>query len=434
MLITSVLDQQKEMVFMKKVIGDKSLIFDARGKLKPNQAGIHVLIAGVSNYPYLSDEESPVTLYKKNDKVEMRQLSSSAYTAYKLWEWLFKNQQKLSLPLATCRLLLSPSDEESRKIPSTVPSCELDNLTEAAHEWRKDTSSNKDNITIFYFAGHGLRRNSNDIVMLMQDFAKPNYSLLKFSVSSYAMRYGMAPSSVYTNIARTQFYFFDCCCGVVSEFRDIEKLDCSPLFDVNFDTTVDDRDALVSFATLPGAEAYQVKDEITLFGKALLKCLAGGAAVSKDKNGRTFWHISGESIQKVLKEHFNYLIDSPYQLQEPHFESVPRNSRTLVMLGDQRPLVDVQCKLIPQEVCYITNVEISNENGEPINFIINHNGDKVEKLPKPLLPHPYKCKIKAGLYNVAYNVDLPYEKRSVKAIEAANPPLSVWCKNLQEVV
>lgn len=90
-----------------------TLIFDERANLQ-GQPGLHTLIVGISAYRYLPKENEPVT----SKSFGMRQLSSAALTAYKIYLWLMERQKYFPVPLATCRLLLSPSSSETAIEPN----------------------------------------------------------------------------------------------------------------------------------------------------------------------------------------------------------------------------------------------------------------------------------------------------------------------------
>src|SRR5947209_6900149 len=128
------------------------LAFDARTDLG-NAAGVHALIVGVSAYRHLpggSGAPAP-------DSFEMEQLSAPARSAFRLYEWLVEHQEHLRVPLATVRLLLSPSANEREGESGLVDgasACTLSDLRREARAWRGDASGNAGSVALFYFAGH----------------------------------------------------------------------------------------------------------------------------------------------------------------------------------------------------------------------------------------------------------------------------------------
>ena len=127
-----------------------TLIFDNRANLQ-GQPSLHVLIAGVSAYQNLPKQTEPL----KPENFGLRQLSSTALTAYQVYRWVLDHQQNVPVPLATCRLLLSPSLDEVAAEPALnelADPCTLNNFLVEAAGWRNDAGLNEGNITFFYFA------------------------------------------------------------------------------------------------------------------------------------------------------------------------------------------------------------------------------------------------------------------------------------------
>jgi hypothetical protein len=81
-------------------------------------------------------------------------------------------------------------------------------LPTMAAEWRKDASNNAEDMTFFYFAGHGTQRGSEDSVLMLDDFLTSDASLNE-CFEMHNLRSGMAPTPKRPNIALTQFYFVD---------------------------------------------------------------------------------------------------------------------------------------------------------------------------------------------------------------------------------
>jgi hypothetical protein len=284
------------------------LVYDDRASLQGGP-GVHALIAGVSEYRHLpggTGENMP-------DSYGMEQLSAAALSAYSVYKWLITRKDFLPERLATIRLLLSPSPAEVTRIPAmtAVTPCTKQAFTEMAYEWRIDAASNSNNITFFYFAGHGVQPfTSNSTAMLMEDFGAPYQSLLSSSVEVGNLFYGMAPSTMHPDIARTQFFFIDCCRVSDEGLQRFQKLSAPPLWDV--DTSpgrIDDRRAPIFFAAVPGAAAYALPGQYTFFSKALLDCLNNDAADLRSDlhpSGDECWcigtHRLGENLEIALEQ------------------------------------------------------------------------------------------------------------------------------------
>jgi Caspase domain len=185
------------------------------------------LIIGVSHYPFLSAVKAT------RDAFELQQTASPARTAMAIHRWLQENSGYLQVPLGSVRLLLSPSEEEKTAEPelqSTGDSATRNNVLAAAAEWRRDASSNQGNVTLFYFAGHGVQRGSGDEVMLLEDFGDITGGLLYNAIDRATLIAGMAPSRSKPQIDRTQFYFLDCCRVKPFVFHRYDMLSTTPVF------------------------------------------------------------------------------------------------------------------------------------------------------------------------------------------------------------
>ena len=87
-----------------------TLVVNRRPQLQ-GQPCLHAFIVGVSAYRFLPRRDNQDT-YDPQVTMGLRQLSSTALSAYHVFCWLQEHQNTLPVPLATVRLLLSPSNEE----------------------------------------------------------------------------------------------------------------------------------------------------------------------------------------------------------------------------------------------------------------------------------------------------------------------------------
>src|SRR5208337_1940530 len=105
-------------------------------------AGIHALIVGVGGYPNLppAGQRKPST---DAPKFGLGQIETAASAAYRLSRWLKRRglmKGRLDLPLASCRVLLSPTAGElarSRRKWGRFQEATLDHFREAAEGWRR---------------------------------------------------------------------------------------------------------------------------------------------------------------------------------------------------------------------------------------------------------------------------------------------------------
>jgi Caspase domain len=169
----------------------------------------------------------------------MSQLTSAALSAFRMAQWLERRADRLTAPLATLRLLLSPSEREVEDVEPALATvaepCIFEALRSEVADWRDDASGRSDDVTLFYFAGHGVQRVKGDAVMLCEDFGDGVGGVLDRAISGVNLYNGMAPAPGREGIARTQFYFIDACRIRPDAFSQYEPLtpgrcgaSCSP--------------------------------------------------------------------------------------------------------------------------------------------------------------------------------------------------------------
>ena len=385
-----------------------TLVFDKRKQLQ-GQPGLHAFIVGVSAYPHLPGG----TGTPASDSFGMQQLSSSALTAYKMYQWLLERQNDLAVPLATCRLLLSPSQKEVRAQPNlhdlTDP-CALNNFLLAAYEWRDDASSHKDNITIFYFVGHGAQRTHDDAIVLLENFGDGIGVPLRNAVTIYNLFKGMAPAATRANMARTQLYFVDTSQISFLHLRKLEWMEPSPVFDIEL-SAFDDRRAPIFYAAVPSSQAYAQKDSQTIFIKALLQCLNGDAGELREHDGQVQWCVSVRSLVDTLAlriDEWNKMLGV-----KQNFFVGGLAGDTIIHYLDSPPLVELVLEVEPLEALPVTKVEITDDQGNRL------------ALPAPLAPHPYRSQLPAGYYTISAKIDPPNQhfRDFPRRVRSIMPPL-----------
>jgi hypothetical protein len=271
-----------------------SLIIDRRQQLG-NEPGFHAVIIGVSSYPFLAGGATAVP-----DAWGMSQLSATATSANEIAEWLSRAEADKRLPrrLATLRLLLSPAPTES--LPATAAAT-LTNTRDALREWRKDCNTQRDNVGLFYFAGHGVQRSKEDAALCLEDFLDPNGTLLERAISISDIRDGMAPGPGFEQIARTQMYFVDACRVQPAALANFVTPSTSTVFNATLSGN-DDRSSPIFFASVSNKAALSIPAKQTLFSMAVLECLEGeaGEVVDELPNGDPVWGVTVNSLNEQL--------------------------------------------------------------------------------------------------------------------------------------
>jgi hypothetical protein len=358
-----------------------SLVLDERLQLQ-GQPGLHVLIAGVSRYIHFpGGGGSPTT-----NSFGMQQLFSTALTAYKIYQWLLSHKNQLPLPLATIRLLLSPSQDELDAEPAMVGLADpatRRNFAAEAHGWHDDAGSSDDNMSFFYFAGHGVQRKKDDAVMLLEDFGDPLDGPLSNAVEIENFFGGMAPPADPTKkIAQKQLYFIDACRIAPQQFKALQWLNVPDIWAVELSGR-DDRSAPIFFAAIPGTKAYALKGQQTIFSEALIRCLdgLGSEPMEEDAQGQVKWRVNAYALSKALTAQIDEL-NKKYQLDQNYTPGGLFKDITINHLNNP-PAVNVSVEIDPNTAVPYIALEVR---------------DYMNNIVWSVPPHPYVKDLPAGHY------------------------------------
>jgi hypothetical protein len=293
---------------LRKPPRSRAIVVDHREGITKTE-GLHALIVGVSSYPFLPGGSARGP--RQNAFPELKQLSSAANSAYKLFEWLQQHEDDLAAPIASIRLLISPSVRELETNPALREVGDRATLAKfllAMAEWRQDLAMCRNGIGLFYFAGHGAQRKRQDSILMLEDVGDGVGGLLRNAVEVNNIFDGLAPSFSQRKIARKQLFLIDACRMMPTQFRRYEWMNTSQVFNVE-QQGIDDRAAPILLATLPGSQAYGVAGDLSIFARALLDSLnnsfteedaAGGKGVISVSSLR---HSLGTRIKRLNAEH-----------------------------------------------------------------------------------------------------------------------------------
>lgn len=394
-------------------------IFDQREKLQ-GQAGLHAFIIGVSEYTNLPEPGERGL----EQHLGLTKLSSAALSGWRIYQWLVKRKDFLAVPLASCRVLLSPSAKElaaELNLSTFQDLPTLDNVRESADSWRQDLASSKEAIGLFYFAGHGVQRRRRDHVLLLQDFGKSPGPLLEHAIETNNLISGLAPSEKFPQIARAQLYFLDACRIKPSLLDRYEALEASSVWDIAKLTAVpDDPARLIVYTTVPGALAFGRAGEQTIFSRALIECLEKDAAREQDAE-MTGWAVSAQSLSERLQSKIDAINDILGGNQVVEFGSVPARELILNRL-ESPPMVNVELQVEPLAALDCTAVSVLNPIDGP-----------VWNLPAPMNPHPYRGDVAGGLYQLIADIGVHTPQwMPFRTFVKASPPASYWRVKIRE--
>jgi hypothetical protein len=338
-----------------------TLIVD-RGQTVPGP-GLHALIVGVSDYTHLpSGPADPAVGFG------MAKLASPALSAFRIYRWLTAPPRGTSLaaPLKTCRLLLAPSPEELAAEPA-LAGLTLDRPTwkafqKAAVAWRTDASSEPKDVTLFYFAGHGLRTTPEESILTLEDFGEPGLPETHHCAKVGNLRQGMAPTETRPGIARTQFYFIDACRNLPEQVLKFAPMSVPDVFKVELNVH-DTRATPTFFATADGGLAISRRGRETVFCEALLDALSRGAEASEDDpaSGAARWPVTSITLKRgvdryLLRKHGGAApeVDPRGMMREP----------ALLHLA-QPPEVDIDLEVTPAALAGEARIALVDADARP---------------------------------------------------------------------
>lgn len=357
-----------------------ALVFDKKAEHK---TGTHALIVGISHYPHLLDGGGPPV----RQLLELGQLTSAARSAFAFYQWLV-HEAVLPQPLVTCRLLLAPSELELERVPELreyATDCRMNDFLEAATEWFQDASQSDSGRTIFFFAGHAIQLSRDDDLLLLQDFGNgigPSFrSAVSFSNIFNGLTAGERP------IAREQLYFVDCGRNRPHGLAANVSLGATSVFDV-FLEGADRRNAAVFRAANPGERAYASEGENTLFTRALLEGLRGGAGAPalEQEDGGPRYAVTVNSLSEWMN------LESERLLRDlntkPGFSlSGYLMSELVIALLEKAPQATLEVELEPPEAAPLARIQIDDMEGATL-------------VDAPAAAGPRRFQLPAGLYLV----------------------------------
>ena len=360
--------------------------------------GVHALIVGVSAYSKLpvGEIDGPERLLR------LRQLQSPALSAFRIADWLCRRSDRLGASLASCRLLIAPSQAEldaEQGLSTLNQGCTFDEFAEAADAWRRDANSHQENITLFYFAGHGAQRIDRSHVMLLQDFGV-GAAVFGKAVETDLLLAGMAPSAEFPNIGLNQLYFIDACRVrphyiMTRELLSRETNPAGALWD-GVTSAHDDRSLTLYYAAAAGRTAYSRKGQQTIFSLALLQCLNGEVfdAIGEPAQNESSWRVSTHSLIGALDKQVLHLGAAIKKVQRCRLER----------LGDDFVMNYLD---VPPVVDFSIGVHPDNASGF-VRLVIADDGDEViDTVGAPVEPHPYTTHLHAGIYQARATICPP---------------------------
>jgi len=372
-----------------------------------HQQGFHALIIGVSRHPHLPLPGQSPTAMQQQHGLGLEQLTCAATTGYRIYRWLRDHEDDLPLPLLTCRLLLAPTPEEAASVAGlaqVASGATLKQVLHAARAWRADSAARANDRTFFYFAGHGFLRKRNDLVLILEDIGEPIGGMLTNAIEVSNLVGGMMPSDDYPQLASTQLYFFDACRLPVTDGYQWEDHNCTDVWPVPVNFTAPAR--IEYYTTEPGRPAFAIRDEQTVFSRALLDCLLGGGA---EEVSTGHWCVTVNSLNTCLSYHLERVAKEKNIPMPKFYCSAPGHQIILADLTDP-PEVELTVSVVPDEAAVDTKL------------IIGDLKKQLMACGPPLSPHPYRQPFPVGVYKVTTRLN-GGEKQQLLGLK---PPCGAW--------
>lgn len=239
-------------------------------------AGTHVLIIGISEYPYLLGGKKERTDISEG----MEQIGTPRHSARALANWFLDHFCNPDQPLASLALILSESPPAKFNHPlvtsrEPVPLGSAEEVSDALDAWVERAQSDRDNQTIFFFCGHGI--SSSEPILLLRDFGR-----LRNNSFDGALNLNDFVSAMQTKAPEYQLFLIDACRSpgwIATQALGKPHVGRQGVAPSN----LDDRGGeaakqSVQYASSLLAPAFGRKDAPSLFTEALIQALNGGGA------------------------------------------------------------------------------------------------------------------------------------------------------------
>lgn len=268
---------------------------DRRGQIEPGTPGVHALVIGSSDYPFIGSPHVTTSL-----NMSLAPLRTPATGAFRFAKWLRDRYGPSGAELATISLLLSASEDELQdpEVHDAAARSSLSTKSEvdaALARWKEACRGERNGVAILYVSGHGVAFSKTNVNVLLSDCG----------VARDALDYSLDVERVYDgmrgrDLPRVQLYFVDSCRVEPRNFEAMRYAHRGLGLDPESDGP-DTRAAPIFFGSAPNGEAFGVVDGAigTIFSHALLRCLEGeGAEGFVDERG--VWSVTVHSLSRAL--------------------------------------------------------------------------------------------------------------------------------------
>jgi hypothetical protein len=333
----------------------------------------HVAIIGVGDYPHLLDGSGEKTDHHDG----MSQLTSPPVSARHLADWFITKYHNPDKPLGTVTLLCSESIELKYSNPVsnidyTIAKATLKNVKTALRAWKKHCDKNEENITFFFYCGHGISQ-GQDMALLMSDYGEDNDNPFDGAIDFKTFQERMKRNCLATH----QIYIVDACRvstdTLIETFGEVgDTILSGPGTESAIST--------IFYSTLAGAKAYGKKDKPSSFTTMLLKALNGGGAHDQNND----WRISTTRLKEAIDLFMKRAADDERQkVQTPPTDGLVTYD---IHFLKGIPSVEVRVQCNPAE---------ANNRAK---LLLKTSDNKEKKQRKELSEQPWDVEVQVGEY------------------------------------
>lgn len=312
---------------------------------KANAPGVHALIIGISDYPYLLGGSAPKEA-RTRDNGGLGQLEVSAYSAALFFDWVIQAGDIGGAPLASCRLHLAPRPDEADRVASlknggNYADASYTTLRAALDEWTAEMSvagrtGQEPNVALFFHSGHGVEIAASPAILasdVLDQFAADGGVGKAIAIEPMTL-------AVKTYNIDRGLFFVDACRDAPLAARMMNLIGDQSLNPNRFPTRRPDA-LLRLHSTASGRKSYQIKDgEGTLFTEAVLNGLEGRSSNHQPYDTSSIpWPLRFAALEGHVKRLVTTLLAeySPLAIQSVEPFGNPYNGEMVVAQMAAKP-------------------------------------------------------------------------------------------------
>jgi len=317
-----------------------ALIWDRRQTSEP---GVHVILIGVGSFA-----DARVAELLEDDAPEggFVDLETPLHSVEAFAGWLQTELDVADTPLHTLRVLGS-SARRTSSLAVTAPT--FQNIADEVGEWADDVNTHEDNLSIFYFCGHGLRIGETQL-LLAEDFGSNRRAPFENAIEPELLANAMRQMR-----GRRQLFLIDACSTEVPFSRRYENVRPRTIVQEAQNENLAKSEQCLIRASKLGTRAFGSASGPSLFMNAFLRAMKGAGAVSTH---RRQWVINTDMLKMAL----SWLIQlrPEGQGQEVSFGGGTLSSNICFHTLSGDPLVPVRVSCEPRELEVVSALHVNS--------------------------------------------------------------------------